>query len=174
MKPQCITPVRRPAVAARPLRGKKTWREKLADDKDLPKVVTLDAIAAARWGGRTLAIPAPREVDALMRRIPRGRVVTINELRAAVARRHHADVGCPITTGIFPWMAAHAAAEAAAAGETAIAPYWRTLKVKGELNLKYPGGIPALTARLEAEGHAVVQKGKRFFVRDFEKAVAKL
>ncbi len=174
MKPKRIIPAVTPAAPAKPLRGKKTWREKLADDKDLPKVVTLDATAAARWGGRTLAIPAPREVDALMRRVPRGRVVTINELRAAVARRHGAAAGCPISTGIFSWMAAHAAAEGAAAGETTVTPYWRTLKVKGELNPKYPGGIPALTARLEAEGHAVVQKGKRFFVRDFEKAVAKL
>jgi hypothetical protein len=160
--------------ASKPLRGRKSWREKLADDKDLPKVVTLDATAAARWGGRTLAIPAPREVDALMRRVPRGRVVTINELRAAVARQHRAAAGCPITTGIFSWIAAHAAAEAAAAGEPAITPYWRTLKTGGELNPKYPGGIPALTARLEAEGHEVFQKGKRFFVRDFEKSVTKL
>jgi hypothetical protein len=150
-----------------PRQGKKSWREKLADDKDLPKVVRLDDDAAARWGGPTLAIPAPREVDALMRRVPRGRVVTINELRAALAKKHRAAVGCPITTGIFSWMAAHAAAE----GETAIAPYWRTLKAKGELNPKYPGGIPALSALLEAEGHRVIRKGKRFFVADYEKVL---
>jgi hypothetical protein len=65
-----------------------------------------------------MAIPAPREVDALMRRVPPGRVVTINELRSAVARQHGAAIGCPLTTGIFSWLAAHAAAEAAAAGET--------------------------------------------------------
>lgn len=161
------------AAPAKPLRGKKSWREKLADDKGLPKVVTLDAAAAARWGGRTLAIPAPREVDALMRRVPRGRLTTINELRAAVARMHKAEAGCPITTGIFSWMAAHAAAEAEAAGEKKITPYWRTLKTGGELNPKYPGGLPALIARLETEGHEVFQKGKRFFVRHFEKSLAK-
>ena len=152
-------------------RVKKSWREKLADDKDLPKVVTLNAAAAAHCGGRTMAIPAPREVDALMRRVPSGRVVTINELRAAVARQHGAAIGCPLTTGIFAWLAAHAAAEAAAAGGAAITPYWRTLKAKGELNPKFPGGIPALTARLAAEGHAVGQKGKRFFVRDYERVL---
>ena len=156
------------------MKPKKSWREKLADDKDLPKVVKLDATAAARWGGRTLAIPAPREVDALMRRVPRGSVTTINDLRASVARSHRAAVGCPITTGIFSWIAANAAAESAAAGEKNITPYWRTLKLKGELNPKYPGGIPALTARLEAEGHCVFQKGKRFFVRDFEQALVRL
>jgi hypothetical protein len=41
------------------------------------------------------------------------------------------------------------------------------LKNGGELNPKYPGGIEALRTRLQAEGHQVVQKGKRFFVADF-------
>jgi hypothetical protein len=71
-------------------------------------------------------------------------------------------------------MAAHAAEEAASAGESEITPYWRILKKDGELNPKYPGGIPALTTRLEAEGHAVFQKGKRFFVRDYAASLARL
>jgi hypothetical protein len=156
-------------------RGKKTWREKLADDKDLPKIIHVKGEAARRWGGETLVIPAPREVDALMRKVPTGRLVTTNELRAAVARKHRAQAGCPITTGIFAWIAAHAAEEVAAAGTTTdMTPYWRTLKAKGELNPKFPGGIPALTARLKAEGHDVIQKGKRFFVRDYERSLARL
>jgi hypothetical protein len=158
----------------KPLRGKKTWREKLADDKDLPKVVKLEGDAARRFGGETLAIPTPREVDALMRKVARGKLATTNELRSAVARRHRAAAGCPITTGIFTWLAAQAADEAAALGEAEITPYWRTLKINGELNPKFPGGIPALTARLQAEGHAVIQRGKRFFVRDYQQFLAKL
>ncbi len=108
-----------------PARSKprKSWREKLARDHGLPKVEHLDAAGAKRWGGKTLAIPAPREVDALMRTVPKGRVTTINELRAAVAKQHKAEVGCPITTGIFSWIAAHAAAEALAAGEKDPTPY---------------------------------------------------
>jgi hypothetical protein len=38
----------------------------------------------------------------------------------------------------------------------------------------HPGGIANLKTRLEAEGHRVVQKGKRFFVDDFEKSLARL
>lgn len=149
------------------MKPRKSWREKLANDKGLPKVVSLDAAAAKRWGGRTLAVPAPREIDALMKRVPAGRLTTINDLRAAVARQHRAEAGCPITTGIFSLIAAHAAEEAAAVGERDTTPYWRTLKANGELNPKYPGGIPALTARLEAEGHRVLQKGKRTYVADY-------
>ena len=118
-----------------------------------------------------MVIPAPREVDALMQLVPRGKLTTINELRAAVAHRHKADFGCPITTGIFAWIAAHAAEEAAAEGRKRITPYWRTLKTGGELNAKYPGGIPKLKKLLQAEGHKVTQKGKRWMVRDYEKVL---
>ena len=138
---------------------KKTWQEKLADAKDLPK---------------TMVIPAPAEVDELMRRVPRGKLATINELRAALARKHRTDIACPMTTGIFAWIAAHAAEEARTAGEEDVTPYWRTLKTGGELNPKYPGGIPAVKKLLRAEGHQVVKKGDKFLVTDFESKLAAL
>ncbi len=124
-----------------------------------------------RWGKDIMVIPAPREVDALMQKVPRGKLTTINELRAALARQYKAEFGCPISTGIFAWIAAHAAEEAAAEGRKRITPYWRTLKTDGELNAKYPGGIPALKKRLHEEGHKVLQKGKRFIVVDFEQSL---
>jgi alkylated DNA nucleotide flippase Atl1 len=154
--------------------SRKTWREKLADDKDLPKVARIAGAMSRRWGSGTVVIPAPREVDAAMRKVPKGRVITINEIRKHLARKHRATIGCPLTTGIFAWIAAHAAAEAAADGAKRITPYWRTLKAGGELNPKFPGGIAALKARLEAEGHRVVQKGRRSVVVDFEKFLFKL
>jgi hypothetical protein len=146
---------------------RKTWREKLAADKDLPKVVEMTGKMSTRWGKGTVAIPAPREVDAIMRKVPEGKLITINEIRELVAKKHKATIGCPITAGIFAWIAAHAAAESEAAGDVEITPYWRTLKSGGELNPKYPGGIAQLKVRLEAEGHAVVAKGRRYFVEDF-------
>ena len=150
---------------------RKTWREKLADSKDLPKVVTIPLAGRKRWGGATLAIPAPREVDALMRTVPAGRVTTINELRAAIAKKHGAAAACPITTGIFSWVAAHAAEEGLAAGEKDPTPYWRTLKTGGELNPKYPGGIAETQRKLAAEGHAFVRKGARVLVQNLEQVL---
>ncbi|HEX5219260.1 MAG TPA: hypothetical protein VFZ59_06805 [Verrucomicrobiae bacterium] len=147
---------------------KKSWREKLADDKDLPKVGKVEGKMSQRWGTGTMVIAAPREVDALMRQVPKGCVVTINELRAALAKKHQAGFACPITTGIFSWIAAHAAAEAEAAGTKRITPYWRTLKTGGEVNPKYPGGVAALAKRLRAEGHRLISKGKRVVVADYE------
>jgi len=47
-------------------------------------------------------------------------------------------------------------------------PWWRTLKRDGELNEKYPEGGDGQKLRLEMEGHTVIQKGKRWFVKDYE------
>jgi hypothetical protein len=153
------------------MKTKKTWREKLADDKGLPKVGEAIGKLSKRWGTGTFVIPAPREVDALMKQVPKGRVVTINDLRGALAKKHKTDFACPITTGIFSWIAAHAAAEAKAAGAKRITPFWRTLKTGGELNPKYPGGVEGIARHLRAEGHKIIQKGKRFIVPDCEKVI---
>lgn len=153
---------------------RKTWREKLLDSKDLPKRITIDASKAPRWGSGTCVVPAPIEVDQLMRCVRRGKLTTIDELRAVLARKHHTTIACPITTGIFAWIAAHAADEASAAGDADITPYWRTLKSNGEINPKYPGGIAKLKERLKREGHTFVSRGKRVFVADFESSLARL
>jgi alkylated DNA nucleotide flippase Atl1 len=152
------------------MRTRKSWREKLADSKDLPRVARITPKMSARWGRGTVVIPAPMEVDAIMKRVPRGKLATINEIRAALARKHRATIGCPITTGIFAWIAAHAAEEAAALGRKRITPWWRTLKSNGELNPKYPGGVKRQAARLRAEGHRIAPgKGKRPpRLKDFE------
>jgi hypothetical protein len=138
------------------MKTKKSWAEKLATNNDLPK---------------TMVIPAPREVDALMKQVPRGRLVTINELRAALAAKHNVNIACPLTTGIFSWIAAHAAAQAEAEGAKHITPFWRTLKTGGEINPKYPGGTDGVAKRLRAEGHRIVSRGRRLLVADHEKTL---
>jgi hypothetical protein len=150
---------------------KRTWREKLADSKDFPKVCEIDCAKSKRWGEGTFVIPAPVEVDALMKTIRHGQLTTIDALRRTLAQKHGATIACPITTGIFAWIAANAANEDEEAGRKRITPYWRTLKTGGELNPKYPGGIKNLRARLSAEGHRFFKKGQRYFVAEYEASV---
>lgn len=147
---------------------RKTWREKLLDSKDLPKVSVIEGKMSQRWGEGTVAIPAPREVDEIMKAVPKGRLITTKEIQAKIAQKHHATMGCPICCGIFAWIAAHAANEAESEGTKRVTPYWRTLKTGGELNPKFPGGVEELKVRLEAEGHRVVAKGKKWIVADYE------
>ena len=151
------------------MKRKKSWREKLADNKGLPKIGRVEGKMTTRWGEGTMVIPAPIEVKELMDKVPKGKLASINELLAALAKTHRTDIACPITTGIFAWIAAHAAEESAAEGTKRITPYWRTLKSGGELNPKYPGGIEGVRKLLQKEGHKVIQKGKRYLVADFEK-----
>src|SRR5579862_251672 len=140
---------------------KKSWREKLADDKGFPKVFEIDEKRSKRFGVGTMLIPSPMEVDELMRRVGKGKLTTVKEIRLTLARRHGARMTCPVTTGIFAWIAANAAAEGEAAGEKKTTAFWRTLKSGGELNRKYPGGIELLKKKLKAEGHVVKQRGNR-------------
>ena len=64
---------------------KKSWQEKLADNKGLHRACPIDAAKSKRWGTGTFVIPAPMEVDQLMRHVPRGRVTPIHELRKVLA-----------------------------------------------------------------------------------------
>ena len=155
-------------------KARKSWQEKLADSKDLPKVEKITDKMSKRWGTGTVVIPAPKEVDEIMKKVPEGKLITINETRAILAKKHGATIGCPMTTGIFAWIAAHAAEEEAAEGKKNITPYWRTLRTGGVINEKYPGGVDAQKKLLEKEGHKIIKKGKKYVVVDFETHLVEL
>ena len=153
---------------------KKTFREKAADDKDLPRVQELTGGMKERFGEGTLVLPAVSEVATLMRNVPKGKVTTINVLREVLAERHGATIACPIVTGIHARIVAGAAGEEEDEGKKRVTPYWRTLRSNGDLNPKYPGGVENQRRRLESEGLRVVAKGKHFFVEDYERHLARL
>ena len=154
------------------MKERKTWKEKLADSKDLPKILEIPDRLKAKWGSGNFVIPAPAEVDELMRQVPKGKLTTINHVRMALAKKHHTTTTCPLTTGIFAWIAANAAEEGSAKNEKGrLTPYWRTLKTGGLLNEKYPGGAAAQKKRLLAEGHKVRKNGKNHLVADLEQSL---
>jgi len=153
---------------------KASWVEKLYDSKGLPKVEKITEKMSKRWGTGTIVIPAPIEVDELMRKVPAGKLTTIKDIRTALAKKHKATIGCPMTTGIFAWIAANAAEEREQSEEKGITPYWRTLKTGGILNEKYPGGTESQKLRLEREGHTVIRKGKKHVVLNYEKSLIQI
>lgn len=153
---------------------RRSWVEKLEDSKGLPRVEKITEKMSKRWGTGTVVIPAPIEVDEMMRKVHRGKLVTINEIRVALARKHNATIGCPMTTGMFAWIAANVAEEQRQLGIKDITPYWRTLKTGGVINPKYPGGIELQKRLMEEEGHKVIQKGKKHVVEDYEELLIKL
>ena len=150
---------------------KKDFNAMLHDSKDMPKFQTItDEKSIEKYGGNRMYFTPPIDYDRVMREIPYGKVTTVGEIRDYFAKLSGADFTEPITAGIFVSIAAWASYQRVE-DET---PYWRTLKANGELNEKYPGGIEAQRQKLEAEGHTVIQRGRkniRCYVKDYEKVL---
>lgn len=148
--------------------NKKDFNAMLRDSKDMPKIQTItDTASVEKYGGDRMYIAPPFDYDTVMRGIPRGKLVTVGKIREHFAKQAGADFTDPITAGIFVSVAAWASFQR---GENET-PYWRTLKANGELNEKYPGGAAAQKEKLEAEGHTIIQRGRkniRYFVKDYE------
>ena len=119
-------------------RTKKTWQEKLSDAKAKPGLPKVFYCEKSR---QSFVVPSPGEIEEMIRRVSRGRVITIQQVGLRIKNAHGADAACPITTGIFTWLIAHAAEEQAAAqvpggasrpaGGKAAVPWWRLLKTGG-------------------------------------------
>ena len=85
-----------------------------------------------------------REVEALVKKIPQGRVMTTPSLRKALAERHNAQVTCPFLT--------KRALMAIAEDPETTVPFWRVVMAKGEMIAAYPGGGTKQARRLKNEG----------------------
>ena len=118
---------------------KKDFNAMLRDSKDMPKIqIITDQKSIEKYGGDRMYFAPPMDYDAAMRRVPYGKLTTVGDIRAYFAKQSGADFTEPITAGIFVSIAAWASYQR---GEDET-PWWRTLKAKGELNPKYPGGGP--------------------------------
>lgn len=146
--------------------ARKTYNEKLMDSQGMPKVEDLSGKPefVSRYGGSKMLIAAPLQYNEIMAKVPEGKIVTSDKIRAFLAKNAGADVTCPLTAGIFMNICAHASCER----DNNKIPFWRTVKAKGELNEKFPDGMDGQKMRLEMEGHEIIQKGKKYFVKDFE------
>jgi alkylated DNA nucleotide flippase Atl1 len=156
---------------------KTNWRAKL--ERDHPshgKIVETPPKMRTRTSQGMMLIPEPLEMDALIRTVPKGRLVTIPQLMDRLARDAGANCACPMTTGIFLRAVAETAEEDLREGRRRITPYWRVLKKGGLLNPKYPGGAQSQAARLKEEGHRIQPgKGKKPpSVVDYDRALVKL
>ena len=75
---------------------RETWREKLgstAQKQNLPRVVEVNEKMSKKWGEGTCVIPSPVEVDALMKSVPKGKLITVNRIREFMAKKYQASFG---------------------------------------------------------------------------------
>lgn len=105
-----------------------------------------------------------------MRLVPFRRLLTIGAIREYFARKSGADFTEPITAGMFVSIVAWASFQRSE-DQTL---YWRKFKTNGELNAKYPGGMETQKEKLEADGHTIIQKGRKnikCYVKDYVNAL---
>ena len=69
-----------------PTESKKDFNAKMNNNKDMPKIVELNVQAAKKWGGKTMVIAPPIDYDILMKKVPKGKLITTDTLRKAIAK----------------------------------------------------------------------------------------
>ena len=151
--------------------NKKDFNKMLNDNKDMPKIKVInDEKTIKKYGGTRMLLAPPLYYEKLMRKVPKGELITVGQIREYLAKENNADFTCPLTAGIFINIVAWASYQR----KEDITPYWRTLKTNGELNNKYPEGVELQKRLLEEEGHTIIQKESKYYVKDFESKLIKL
>jgi len=104
------------------------WTERLNANPE-PEVRPMPKDRIGLKKGDLVLLPSARLVDNFIRAIPKGRSVSILELRERLARRHKADGTCPVHLGYHLRTVAEAACEARDRGVPLreITPIWRVL-----------------------------------------------
>ena len=134
----------------------KTIEEKMATPAK-PEVKHVNHRNGSNFPAGKMLIPTPKLIDEVIRKIPKGEIRTIEEIRDQLAKRFHADFTCPLTTGIFIRIVAENAEHQHKLGKKDITPYWRVVQKDGSFNPKLPGGPVAQARKLRAEGFEVMQ-----------------
>lgn len=142
----------------------KSWLERyermkfVAKSKGVPMVCKVGK-------SETLYIPSPEQVENIIMRVQKGKLTTIQTICEKLAKEHKTTKGCPMTTGQFMVLISNVNEEKK--GKT---PWWRVLKSDGELHPKYPKNQKKL---LEEEGHKIIKKNNKFYVKDYQTKLAR-
>lgn len=154
--------------------NKKDFNAMMKNSKDMPKIqIVKNEKIVKKYGGNKMFFAPPLYFDELMKKVPKGKLITVGEMRDYLAKKNNADFTDPMTAGIFVNIVAWASYQR----DEDITPYWRTLKSDGELNAKYPQGVELQKRLLEEEGHTIISKGTKnikYYVKDFEKSLTVL
>ncbi len=143
---------------------KKTWNEKLAATNSKN-----DLGVSKQTPKGLMYISKPREVVSIIKKVPKGKLITTSQIRKKLTKKHKVDFTCPLTTGIWISLLANASEENLHEKKKVIAPYWIVLKPKGLIYEKYLGQKSLQNKYLKAEGFKITKSSKNLQVKDFEK-----
>ncbi len=145
---------------------------------ELPILAGIPKNLCKRFGEGKLLIPSLEDVAAIIRSVPKGKLITEEVICGRMAKRHRAQAASPTITAFLVRIVAYDAEAELAAGKKKVPPYWRVIGHDGNLNDKFPGGFLAQSKKLMLEGHALTgsKRAKEIPPRvdDFTKALVKL
>ena len=99
----------------------------MKNNKDMPKIqIVEDEKTIKKYGGTKMFFAPPLYYDALMKKVPKGKLITVSQMRDYLAKQNKADFTDPMTAGIFVNIVAWASYQR----NEDITPYWRTLITK--------------------------------------------
>jgi hypothetical protein len=130
-----------------------TARQKF-DRSTEPKRSRLTSDFAGVPAGSLLYVSTPRVLDEYIRGIPWGEMLSIAELRDALARHNEADATCPVTTAMYLRVVAELALEELHAGTPIeeVAPFWRVIDAESPIAGRVMGARDLILARRREEG----------------------
>lgn len=133
---------------------------------DEPRIIESKSKRAVKKYGGTKKLIAPLSSYAeAMRLIPSGKLITKELIRYYLIKKHNADYIDMLTSEIYINIVANESVE----NKIEEVPYWRTLDWEGRLNDKFPGGVEMQKLLLEKEGHKIIENGRYFCVKNYEK-----
>jgi len=158
-----------------PKKPARRWVER--QKPELPILAQIPKSLHQRFGKGKLLIPSEKDVAAVIRKIPKGKLMTEDLICEHLARQYRAKVASPTITAVLVRVVAFNAEAALAAGKKKVTPYWRVVGHDGNLNEKFPGGFLAQSKKLMLERHALTasKRAKDMPIRvvDFEKKLVK-
>jgi len=149
---------------------KKSWKEKFDETNERGTV-------KKQTDKGFMYISCPEEIEKVIRKVPKGKLITTKEIVGKLTKKHGVDFTCPLTTGIFVSIVANKAEEEIDEGAklSEVTQYWRVIKPDGQIYDKYLGTLSKQDQYLEDEGYKIIPskaKTKQPTVKGFEEFLA--
>ena len=109
--------------------------------------------------------PSEGTVKVIVKKIRKGKLVTLDQIREKLAHDFGVQTACPAST---------TKALQVLAKEDKPVCYWRVIKKKGELIAKFPGGVEGHASLLQGEGFEIDFSKKSPVVVDYEAKLTKI
>ncbi|MEC7871439.1 MAG: hypothetical protein VX868_05170 [Chloroflexota bacterium] len=120
------------------------WTEKF--NKKHEKVIILDKKFGELNPGEKMLISSPKSIYNFIKNIPKGKFVSVKELRKEIAKFSKAKNTCHLTTGIFLRIAIEYSIE-----NKSILPFWRVVDTNSNLAKKLSCGIEYIIHKQKEE-----------------------